>query len=209
MNIPLFFKGFLIGISMAAPVGPLSILIIRRSLTKGHYHGIATALGVAIADGFYAAVAAFGLTAISSFLITYRSYLYIFGGSLLIFLGYKVYKSKPIVLHKPLDGGSFFSTLIQTSFLTLTNPMTILTFLAAFAGLGIEGHHEAHQAILLCLGVFCGSGLWFVSLSSVISHFRTRITPFVFMMINKISGAGLMLFGMLFIATVIKRFAGL
>lgn len=195
---------------MAAPVGPIAILTIRRSLTKGHYHGIATALGVALADGLYAAVAAFGLTAVSAFLITYRSFLYIVGGLLLIFLGYKAYTSKPVVLQKPLDGESFFSTMIQTMLLTLTNPMTILTFLAAFAAVGFEGtQHDMHQALLLCLGVFCGSGLWFISLSSLVSHFRTRITPFVFMLINKISGACLMGFGVLFILTAIKRFAGL
>ncbi len=206
MNIPIFIKGLLIGVSMAAPVGPISILTIRRSLTRGHHAGIATALGVALADGFYAMVAAFGLTAISTFLVTQRNYLYVIGGLLLIYLGAKAFNTKPISLEKPLKDAGFFSTLIQTMLITLTNPMTILTFLAAFAAIGFEGkEHEFHEALLLCLGVFCGSGLWFISLSTLIAHFRDRVTPSVFMLINKISGALLMAFGALFILTVLKK----
>jgi threonine/homoserine/homoserine lactone efflux protein len=207
MNIPIFIKGLIIGVSMAAPVGPIAILTIRRSLTRGHYAGIATALGVALADGFYAMVAAFGLTAISGFLVTQRNFLYLFGGVLLVYLGIRAFNAEPLSLQKPIKGAGFLSTLIQTMLLTLTNPMTILTFLAAFAAIGFEGkQHEFHQALLLCLGVFCGSGLWFISLSTLIAHFRTRVTPFVFMVINKISGALLIGFGGLFILSVLRKF---
>ena len=188
MNIPFFIKGFIIGISMAAPVGPIAILTIRRSLTRGHHAGIATALGVALADGFYAVIAAFGLNALSSFLINQRNLLYLFGGALLIYLGIQAWKTKPISLEKPLQGSGFFTTLVQTMLITLTNPMTILTFLAAFAAIGYEGtEHTQSESLMLCLGVFSGSGLWFVSLSTFIAHFRARVTPFIFMLINKIS----------------------
>lgn len=205
MSMLPFLKGFLIGVSMAAPVGPIAILTIRRSLTGGHHAGIATALGVALADGFYAMVAAFGLTAIASLLITSKDYLYIIGGILLIYLGFRAYTAPALMPDQPLKGVGFFSTVIQTLFLTLTNPMTILAFFAAFAAIGFEGQHEFQEAALLCLGVFCGSGLWFISLSTLIAHFRHRVTPFVFMLINKISGALLMGFGALFIITVFKK----
>jgi len=205
MTIPTFIKGFMIGVSMAAPVGPISILTIRRSLTRGHHAGLATALGVALADGFYAMVAAFGLTALSTFLFSARSYLYLIGGALLIYLGARTYNTAPLSLNKPLKGAGFFTTALQTMLLTLTNPMTILTFLAAFAAIGFEGQHNFKDAFLLCFGVFCGSGFWFIGLSTVIAHFRHRVTPFVFMLINKISGALLMIFGGLFIVTVLKE----
>lgn len=206
MNIPIFIKGFIIGISMATPVGPISILTIRRSLTRGHHAGLATALGVACADGLYAMVAAFGMNAISSFLVTKRDYLYVIGGLLLIYLGARAFNAPPVSLEKPLKGASFFTTFVQTLLLTLTNPMTILTFLAAFAAVGFEGNqHSTADAWLICLGVFCGSGLWFMSLSTLVAHFRKRITPFVFMLINKISGALLMAIGVVFIANVLKK----
>src|SRR5262245_45368799 len=102
MTIPTFIKGFLIGVSMAAPVGPISILTIRRSLTRGPHAGLATALGVALADGFYAMVAAFGLTALSTLLISARYYLYLIGGGLLIYLGARTYNTPPLSLDKPL-----------------------------------------------------------------------------------------------------------
>jgi threonine/homoserine/homoserine lactone efflux protein len=206
MNMLLFIKGFIIGISMAAPVGPISILTIRRSLTRGHHAGLATALGVACADGFYAAIAAFGLTTFSGFLINQEIILYGIGGLLLIYLGLEAWKTKPMVIETPLKKEDFLTTLLQTMLVTLTNPMTILIFLAAFAAIGFEGtQHTASDALLICLGVFSGSGLWFISLSSIIAHFRTRVTPFIFMLINKISGALLMGFGTILLAAFLKK----
>ena len=209
MNIPLFLQGFIIGVTMAAPIGPIAILTIRRSLTRGHHAGIATALGVALADGIYAVIAAFGITAISSFLVTQRDLLYIVGGLLLIFLGIRAYNTKPIELQRPIASAGFFPTMLQTMLITLTNPMTILTFLAAFAAIGFEGQqHSMYEAILLCLGVFSGSGLWFIGLSLLIAHFRNRVTPFVFMLINKISGGFLCGFGVIFLIAGVKKLLG-
>ena len=125
---------------------------------------------------------------------------------MLIYLGVHAYKTPPLDLEKPLKGTGFFTTLVQTMIITLTNPVTILSFLAAFAAAGIEGkQHEFQQALLLSLGVFCGSGLWFIGLSTLIAHFRTRVTPFVFTLINKISGALLIGFGALFIVTIVLK----
>ncbi len=199
MNSLLFLKGLLIGISMAAPIGPISVLCIRRSLTRGHHAGIATALGVALADGFYAMIAAFGLTAISSFLIHNKLYLDLFGGVILIALGIKAYNASPITLAQPIRSSGFFSTLIQTTLLTLANPMTIITFVAAFAAVGFQGKHDFHDALLICLGVFCGSGLWFIALSSIVSHFRHKVTPAILTFINKLSGFFLIVFGAYFL----------
>lgn len=201
-----FIKGLLIGISMAAPIGPISLLCIRRSLAGGHAAGLATALGVAFADGLYALIAALGLTAISSFLLNQRDYLYLIGGIFLIVFGYKVYTAPPVHLARPIKSNGFLITLLQTILLTLTNPMTIAAFIAAFAAIGFnESPHEATEAILISVGVFCGSGLWFICLSSVIAHIRTKVTPVLLNRINTVSGIGIICFGAIFILAVVRN----
>lgn len=185
---------------MAAPVGPISILCIRRSLTGGHSAGLATALGVALADGFYALVAALGLSALSLALLTLRPFLYIFGGSLLFYIGYKAYTAKMVEIGSPLKTRGFLTTLMQTSMLTLANPMTILMFLGAFAAVGVQQiDHEVSQALMLSFGVMCGSALWFMFISFLVASIRRRVTPTIFMLINKISGFLLMAFGCYFL----------
>ncbi|MBA3751738.1 LysE family transporter [Candidatus Dependentiae bacterium] len=206
MNELYFYKGLIVGIGMAAPIGPISLLCIRRSLIRGHYAGIATALGVAIADGFYALIAAFGLTALSSFLINQKEYIYCVGGLFLIFLGIKAFKTKPISINQPLKSTSFLLTTLQTMLLTLTNPMTIVSFLAVFATLGLDTmHNNITQATLICLGVFCGSGLWFISLSTLAAHFRSRIKPSFLRHINQFSGVFFILCGLFLIIMSVKR----
>lgn len=201
-----FIKGLIIGISMAAPIGPISLLCIRRSLAGGHAAGLATALGVACADGLYALIAALGLTALSTFLINQRDYLYVFGGIFLIIFGYKVYTAPPVHLAKPIKSKGFLVTLLQTTLLTLTNPMTIAAFIAAFAAVGFnEAPHGTTEAVLISFGVFCGSGLWFICLSSVLAHIRTRVTPTILDRINKVSGIAIICFGAIFILTVLKN----
>lgn len=163
---------------------------------------MATALGVALADGFYALVAALGLTALSAGLIIVRPFLYILGGSMLFYIGYKAYTTKIMALGAPLKTKGFLTTLFQTSIITLANPMTILTFLGAFAAVGIQPvAHEVTQALLISFGVMCGSGAWFMAMSLIISSVRTRVTPDIFMLINKTSGFLLMTFGSYFFIT--------
>ncbi len=202
-----FIQGLLIGITMAAPIGPISILCIRRSISKGHHAGLATALGVALADGFYAVVAAFGLTAISSFLINQKEYLYLGGGILFLFLGYKAFTSPPIDIAQPIKTKGFITTAIQTMLITLTNPMTIVIFIAAFAALGfVPSQHTWFQAFSLCLGVFFGSLLWYLMLSTIVAHLRTKMTPYFLTFINKISGILLTGAGIFFILNALKKY---
>lgn len=205
IHIPIFVKGLILGISMAAPIGPISILCMRRSLTQGYPAGIATALGVALADGLYGLVAALGLTAISSFLIDKKEFLYLFGGILLIFLGIKTLNAMPVASAKPIKRQGLLTMLLQTIFLTFANPMTIALFIAALAALGFEGKHEdIGQAILVCSGVFFGSLAWFMMLSTIIVQFRSKVSPHILMLINKISGMFLVGFGSLFLLNVIR-----
>lgn len=195
-----FLKGFIIGIIMAIPAGPLAILVLKRSLTKGYKEGLATALGVAIADGFYSLVAALGLTAVSGFVLGKKEYFFMGGGLLLILLGIGTLKRPPVVTSEVPQERDFLATLLQTMIITLTNPMTILMFIAAFAAAGFEGHEESlTQAVLICLGVFLGSMTWFAVISIISASLRRRVTPYLLNLINTISGSLLILFGVGFL----------
>ena len=195
-----FIKGFIIGIIMAAPVGPLAVLVIKRSLTKGYKEGLATSVGIALADGFYALIAALGLTAVSSFVLAKKEYLFMGGGILLILLGIRALKTAPTLDTEVIKEKGFFPTLLQTSMLTLTNPMTIVTFIAAFAAAGFEGQQTVATAVLICLGVFMGSISWFMVMSIGAASLRKRITPYLLNLINTISGSLLVIFGLIFLA---------
>ncbi len=211
MDIPIFFKGIIIGISIAAPVGPIGILCIKRSLTRGYAAGFATGLGAALADLIYAIIAGFGLTAVSSFLIKQQPFLYFIGGLVLTALGFKTLASPSIIQPLTTKGKSFISTTLETMILTLTNPFTILAFVAAFAGIGLGAEsHDYSSALLLCLGVFLGSALWFIALSTTIAFFRSKCSPSVIARINTISGffligAGIALILNLFISRLYQK----
>src|SRR5688572_12269534 len=132
MALEFMFKGLLIGFSIAAPVGPIGVLCIRRSLADGRQVGLATGLGAATADAAYGAVAGFGLTAISSFLVGQRLWLGLLGGIFLCYLGFRTFISRPAEQTAETRSGGLASAYLSTLLLTLTNPMTILSFVAVF-----------------------------------------------------------------------------
>ena len=162
-----FCKGLLIGCSIAAPVGPIGLLCIRRSISHGRVAGLVTGLGAASADAVYGAIAAFGLTVITSALLAAQTWLQLGGGIFLIGIGVKTAREQPTesvpgVAAMP----SRFVAYSSTFALTLTNPMTILSFVAIFAGLGLQGGAGAGAASLLVAGVFTGSASWWLVLSA-------------------------------------------
>src|SRR5271157_4875386 len=137
MALHLLLKGVIIGFSIAAPVGPIGVLCIRRSLAEGRQIGLATGLGAATADAAYGGVAGFGLTIISGFLVGHRVWLGFLGGLFLCYLGIRTFLSGPAEQAAEIRGGGLCSAYLSTLFLTLTNPMTILSFVAVFAGFGL------------------------------------------------------------------------
>ena len=196
VGLAFFLKGFIIGISIAAPVGPVGVLCIQRSLTGGWIHGLISGLGAATADAVYGSIAAFGLTVISSFLCSQHAWFRLIGGAFLCYLGIRAFLSEPAraapVKQRLSRIGAYGSTFI----LTVTNPMTILSFAAIFAGLGLvdQGLHYS-RAILMVIGVFMGSGLWWVVLSGVSTQFRERLTHKKMAWVNRISGTIITAFG--------------
>lgn len=195
MNPALFLKGLLIGLAIAAPVGPIGVLCIRRTLTDGRRAGIATGMGAATADAAYGCVAAFGLTSVSGFLLRHQSWISVCGGAFLCYLGVRTFLSRPATGSAPAHGGSLIAAFSSTLLLTLANPATILSFAVVFAALGLASSVSYLSAGGMVLGVFIGSALWWLALSTIVSLGRSRIGPSWMPAINRVSGAVLFAFG--------------
>ena len=198
MDLSFFIKGLIFGFSIAAPVGPIGILCIRRSLAKGWTAGLLTGMGAATADAIYGCVAGFGITGITGFLVDQRAWIQIFGGLFLCWLGVRIFLSGTDEKPKSEAPGSAAMGYLSALLLTLTNPMTILTFAAVFAGMGLGRVTAGRMAAgWLVAGVFSGSMAWWVILSSASSLFNTRMNAKSMRMINRFSGAVLAGFGLM------------
>lgn len=192
------------GISIAAPVGPIGVLCIRRTLAEGRITGFVSGLGAASADACYGIITAFGLTFISNALLGQQTWLRLFGGAFLIYLGVRTFLSKPATQAANAKGKGLISAYFSTFLLTLTNPMTILSFAAVFTGLGLAGKGGNYaSAGMLVLGVFCGSALWWLLLSGGVSLLREKFDPRAMTWVNRISGAIITGFGIYAILSII------
>ncbi|MBF0377277.1 MAG: LysE family transporter [Desulfamplus sp.] len=198
MDISFLLRGIIIGFSIAAPVGPIGVLCIRRTLADGRAYGLISGLGAASADAIYGAIAGFGLTFISNFLVSQQMWLRLIGGIFLCYLGVKTLWTKPAeqeALVKKNIGlvGAYASTF----FLTLTNPMTIISFAAIFAGLGLANREANYiSATILISGVFIGSTAWWCILSIGVGLFRERFNRYGLHWVNRISGLIITIFGL-------------
>ncbi|MGA1411409.1 MAG: LysE family translocator [Prochlorotrichaceae cyanobacterium] len=197
-------KGIVIGLAIAAPVGPIGILCMRQTLTYGWQVGMATGLGAASADAVYGCIAALGLMAVSQILVAHQIGIRLIGGLFLAYLGGQIFLSLPVASPSSADGAdaeteestptalpSLWKNYSTTFLLTLTNPATILMFLGIFSGqpqLSSSG-----QSTLLVLGVFVGSALWWLTLSSVVNFIRQKLSNQILRWINQ--GSGLVIFG--------------
>jgi len=189
MQIIYLLKGLLIGFSIAAPVGPIGVLCIRRTLADGRRFGLASGLGAATADAFYGCIAGFGLVVISNFLINQQIWLNLFGGVFLLYLGIRTLLQKPATQAAQSKGTSLIGAFGSTFLLTLTNPITVFTYLAVFSGLGIGTiGAEYGTAALFILGIFSGSALWWFILSFGVGLLREKVGAPMLLWINRISG---------------------
>jgi threonine/homoserine/homoserine lactone efflux protein len=197
MDITFLLRGLAIGFSIAAPVGPIGVLCIRRTLAEGRASGLVSGLGAASADAIYGCIAGFGLTFISNFLVTQQVWLRLIGGVFLCYLGSKTFLAKPAEQTVSAKGNGLASAYASTFFLTLTNPMTIISFAAIFAGLGLASTSGNYvSAVVLVCGVFIGSALWWLILSGGVGVFREKFNPHGLQWVNRISGAIIAGFGL-------------
>ena len=211
----------MVGLSIAAPVGPIGILCIQRTLTEGKARGLASGLGAALADGLYGAIAGFGLAFISGFLLGHQFLIRLVGGMFLVYLGWRTFLKTTNPSENPPDQNAsnstdsepegelrnkkgLFSAIVSTFFLTVTNPMTIIFFTGVFAGLGISdtGRNYALAAALV-IGVFLGSALWWVILALGTSALQARLNLQRLQWINKASGVIIFGFGLIALISLV------
>lgn len=190
-----FFKGVIIGVTIAAPVGPIGILCIKRTLEQGKWIGFVSGLGAATADGIYGIIAGLGLTVIIHFLTGISMWLQLIGGVFLLYLGVQMLRAKPShEAAKAIRGKNPLKAYLSTLFLTITNPVTILSFLAIFAGLGITT--TEYSGVILAMGVFIGSAIWWLLLSTGIASLSRFIGKKLFQGIHYASGIVLITFAL-------------
>jgi len=189
----MFFDALWIGLAIAAPVGPIGLLVIQRTLDHGRTLGFVTGLGAAVADALYGAVGAFGVTALIRALQAVRVPLAIVGGAFLLWLAWRTWRQVPAtraaqVAERPGLAGAFAGTLV----LTLSNPATIFSFIAVFGALGARADAAAPgSAGVMIAGVFAGSALWWLLLSSVVAALRQRVPARALRVVNAVSAIGL------------------
>jgi threonine/homoserine/homoserine lactone efflux protein len=194
----LYFKGILIGVLVAVPVGPLGLLCINRAFASGALCGLFSGLGVASADALAAGIAALGITLISAFLVEHETALRLVGGIFLCYLGCKIYRTRPGSQLPPNNVCGLFSAYATTFLLTFSNPVTIVSFVAIYAGWGVESLRQHYlSAAVLTAGVFTGSALWWVLLFGGMTLYRDLVNIRVIGAIHKISGTIIAGFGLI------------
>lgn len=201
-ELPLPLRGLIIGFTIAAAVGPISLLTIRRTIAHGQLYGLVSGLGVATADATYAGIAAFGLAAITGLLVSGRFLLGVVGGTIIVLLGIRTILSRPGEVARDAERPGLPGAYLSIFALTMTNPMTILSFAAVFAGLGLVVGNSFLDALVLTLAVLVGSSLWWVVLTSIVGWLRLRVSTTALLWVNRISGAVLVAFGIVAILAV-------
>ncbi len=201
----LFARMVLIGVVIAAPVGAMAMLLVQRTLAHGWRAGAATGAGIATADGTYAALAAFGVTAVSQWLVTYQTWFRIIGGLALIWLGWRALRTPPTHRAAEAKDSARLAPLYTSAVgLTLTNPMTIMAFAAVFAGAGLVAQAGAGSALAVTLGVACGSMLWWLALTTGTWAVRHAVSDRSMLVVNRVSGGVLIAFGVLAIVAGLR-----
>lgn len=197
MDALFIIKGIIIGLSVSAPVGPVAILCMQKTINKGVASGFAAGVGAAAADIVYAVIAGFSLTFISDFLIDNQLYIRIIGGVFLTILGFKIFMTNPAkqVWKQRHAKNAFFADFITSFAVTVSNPITILAFGAIFAGFNmVDKNSDFSHILVLIVAVFTGALIWWLTVVGIVSLFKKRIRLRNLLWINKITGIAIILF---------------
>ncbi|MBI3444488.1 MAG: LysE family transporter [Magnetospirillum sp.] len=205
MDSSLFLRGIAIGFAIAAPIGPVGILCIRKALADGRLAAFVAGLGAACADTIFGGIAAFGIGAVMDFIDGQMVVLKVIGGAFMIALGVHTWRSAAITVEaEPGKGPGMLRDFLSTLVITITNPGTIFGVAGVFAALGPMGRPSVGlPTSLLVAGIFTGSALWWLTLSAAASAARNRFTPERMRLFNHLSGALLMIFGMVAAASLL------
>ncbi len=192
-----FLKGLIVGIAVSAPMGPIGVLCVQKTVNKGKTLGFYSGLGAATADTFYAIITAFGLTYITNFLLRHQLYFEIIGISVLLALGLKMFFSNPVKQYKinrQNQKKGVFGDYISIFFLTISNPLTIIFYGTAYAALGLIGDNSTGgSSYLLIAGIFTGATLWWYFLTSIVNVYRHKFRLKVIWHINRASGIAIII----------------
>ena len=201
MDLDFPLRGLAAGFIIAAPVGPVNVLCIQRTLEKGWKPGIVAGLGAAFADSLYGGIAGFSISIIIQFLVREEFWLRLIGGMLLMVIGVVYYFKPPLSLAvgkngAGKNGGSANSDFASAFLLTLANPTTVLSFLTVLATLGLGRHRPLWETSLLIAGIFCGSMTWWLILTSGTNLLRDKITDRSLAWMNRVAGIAIGVFGL-------------
>jgi threonine/homoserine/homoserine lactone efflux protein len=201
--LELLLRGAIAGLAISAPVGPVNVLCVSRTIKKGLLGGIASGLGAAAADTIYGSIAGFSITFIIAWLVRELFWIRVVGGLLLIAIGLVYYFKRPKSLGDA-PGDSAGSDIATTFLLTLTNPTTILSFLAVLAVLGLGEHRPWALTSFLVLGIFGGAMFWWMLLALVSGHFRGRFNDRGVVWLNRIAAMAIGSFGLITMGLALK-----
>ncbi|WP_127491165.1 LysE family translocator [Paenibacillus glycanilyticus] len=198
------WSGVLVGLSIAAPVGPIGVLCMKRTINQGRWYGVLSGLGAASADAVYGLIAAVGFTALTNLLVDQRMWIQLIGGLFLCYLGYQSVRALPNSGKELQLNNGLARAYLTTFLLTLTNPMTILSFAAIFAGIQHSAQATTGDSLLLVLGIFLGSVLWWLLLAGLVGIIRTALSAKAMRWINVLSGIVLLVFGVWSLVSAIR-----
>lgn len=214
-DILYLFKGMLVGLMVSIPLGPMGVLIIQKTLHKGALSGFIAGMGAASADLFYATVAAFGLGFVINIVQAHELLLQVIGGIFLIAVGLKIYFDNPIRQIRQRRQGRVSKTgllgdYLSLFFLTVSNPITVVVFMAVFAGMSVFGESSSLLGeVLVVAGVLVGGGIWWYTLSTLVNIFRRKFRLRVLVTINRVSGMIIAILGALVILSAFAPFRNL
>lgn len=194
-TIDLIIKGLIVGIIVSAPMGPVGVLTVRRTLNKGHRYGLATGIGAAVSDMIYAILTVLGMSAVMDIVEKPSTMLYLrLGGSIMLFLfGWYTYRSKPSIAPPGQHRGNFFQNALTGFLVTLSNPLIIFLFMALFARVGFVQPESPVEQSLGMVAILAGAMIWWLSLTHAIDKVRSNFHMNTIGRINRYIGVGVMI----------------
>ncbi len=205
MVLEFLIKGVIIGFTASVPLGPIGVLCIQKTISKGRISGFVSGLGAATSDMFYAIIAGFGLSFVTNFILENQLYLKIAAAIILFYLGFKIFFTKTVneIQQSKKKGTGLFGDFISIFLLTVSNPLALFFFGGAFAAFGFVSEGSGLTSImLLTVGVFIGAALWWTILTTIVNLFRSKFKIKRLWWVNKIAGIIVILFGVLAIISI-------
>lgn len=200
-----FLKGLIAGFVIAMPVGPVAVMCIHRTLAQGALYGYVSGIGAAAGDTVFGSIAAFGLGFLANDLMAHNVILRLIGGAVLCVLGVHAMVSRKLPDPAAADRRSYLGDGASAFFVTVTNPITLVSFAAVLGGLNISGVTDhLRWSVSLTLGVFCGAIAWWILLTTVTSWFRSGLTDRRLLWITRATGALIAVFGVLLLFSLIS-----